>query len=280
MSSDHPLATQEWERLYREAWARLALDRTALADVELEGTPVLAFGRWQTSRVVTAGLNPSEIEFRADGGKPLAEPRQRFLHWPADGALTTERLTLARHRAEGYFSLGNAYTRWFGLYDALLDGMGVSFKAGTACHTDYLSPFATRRGIARCDRHTREQLAGYGSRLWTRILDAMPQVQVIFGHGTGIHLVPGLLGFSGWEGLATPLDQKGGRTKIRRPFLRFQRGMLPESQRPVLVYWWLPNMDGAPLTWLNREERVWLGRFVRDHARAQGVALDTPTPTN
>jgi hypothetical protein len=55
-------------------------------------------------------------------------------------------------------------------------------------------------------------LCAYGARLWVRVLQAMPEVQIIFGHGRGMHLAPRLLGFSGWEGLATHLDQKGGRT--------------------------------------------------------------------
>ena len=99
------MSEAQWEAVFREAWARLAVDRAKLSDMEPEGTPVLAFGRWQTARVVTAGLNPSEIEFRTPNGAPLTAAGQRFLHWPADGMLTEERLARARQRAEGYFSL-------------------------------------------------------------------------------------------------------------------------------------------------------------------------------
>src|SRR5262245_46623940 len=164
--------------LYRAAWVQLAHDRATLAELEPEATPVLAFRQWRSSRVVTAGLNPSEIEFRASDGSPLTGDRQRFLHWPSDGALAEERLATAFARSEGYFTLGNCYARWFNRYNAFLEGLGVSFQAGTACHTDYLSPFATRTGIARCSRHTHRRLAAFGYPCWVEALNAMPRVEV------------------------------------------------------------------------------------------------------
>lgn len=68
--------------LYVEAWERLRIDRAVCAEIDGEATPVVVFGQWQTARVVTAGLNPSEAEFRDKTGVPLQAERQRFLHWP------------------------------------------------------------------------------------------------------------------------------------------------------------------------------------------------------
>jgi hypothetical protein len=76
------------DNLYREAWQQLSADRQALAEIEREATPVLVFGQWQTSRLATAGLNPSEIEFRDRFGQPLAGSKQRFLHAVQQGLWT------------------------------------------------------------------------------------------------------------------------------------------------------------------------------------------------
>jgi hypothetical protein len=263
------------DNLYREAWQQLSADREALAEIEREATPVLVFGQWQTSRFATAGLNPSEIEFRDRLGQALAGSKQRFLHWPADGQLTEERLQVARERAEQYFTLGNTYTRWFDLYTAFLAGAGVSFKDGAACHTDYISPFATHVGISKCSRRVQLQLPAYGQQLWTRVLEAMPQLQIVFGHGAGYRTMPGLLKFAGWQPLPTEFDRKGGNANIARPYLLFARVNLPNQQRNIGLYWWKPNRDGSPLTWLNPAERAHLGAYVRTHAIQQGLWTDT-----
>jgi hypothetical protein len=221
------------DNLYREAWQQLNTDRQALAEIDREATPVLVFGQWQTSRFATAGLNPSEIEFRDRLGQPLAGSKQRFLHWPDDGQLTEERLQIARERAEHYFTLGNTYTRWFDLYTSFLAGAGVSFKDGTACHTDYLSSFATYAGISKCSRKVQNHLPAYGRRLWPRVLEAMPHLQIVFGHGAGHHSMPGLLKFAGWQPLPTEFDQKGGRANISPPYLLFACVTLPNQQRSI-----------------------------------------------
>lgn len=264
------------DNLYREAWQQLSIDRQVLTEIERAAMPVLFFGQWQTSRVVTAGLNPSEIEFRDRRGQPLLGSAQRFLHWPEDGQLTEERLQVARERAEQYFTLGNAYTRWFDRYSSFLAGAGVSFKDGTACHTDYLSPFATYNGISKCSRKIQKQLPVYGHRLWVRVLEAMPQIQIMFGHGAGHHIMPGLLKFTCWQPLPTEFDQKGGKATMSPPYLLFARVTLPNQQRTIGLYWWKPNRDGAPLTWLNPAEGARLGVYVRAHAIQQGLWEDVP----
>jgi hypothetical protein len=259
--------------LYRQAWERLARDRQAFPEIEPEGTPVLAFGRWSESRVATAGLNPSEGEFRDRRLAPLSGAAQRFLHWPDDGHLTEERLEIAFARSEGYFTLGNCYARWFSRYDAFQAGLGVAFQAGSACHTDYVSPFATTTGIARCSRATQQRLAVYGRPLWVQILCQMPHLELIFGHGAGWRDMPRLLGFHQWATLPTPFDRKGGRSTVAKPYLLFAPIGLEASRRAALLYWWKPNRDGSPLTWLNNAERNDLGRLVREHAAARGVRL-------
>src|SRR5690349_20575568 len=79
-----------FEALYAHAWADLARLRgtpPAAAWLLPEATPVLAYGAWQTARIATAALNPSEDEFqtRETPRRALPPERQRLLHWPADG---------------------------------------------------------------------------------------------------------------------------------------------------------------------------------------------------
>src|SRR6478672_1446603 len=76
-----------FEALYAQAWADLARLRgtpAAAAWLLPEATPVLAYGAWQTARIATAALNPSEDEFqtRETPRRALPPERQRLLHWP------------------------------------------------------------------------------------------------------------------------------------------------------------------------------------------------------
>jgi hypothetical protein len=255
-------------RLYRRAWKELASLRAGCREIEPLSTPVLAFGRWKTAEVVTAGLNPSEIEFREPRNlRPLTGDKQRFIHWE-DGSLSRARLDEALRRCEGYFELGNAYTKWFKNYDAFLEGLGLSFFAGTACHTDYVSPYATIRGISECPG---VNLSGSGEKYWLAMLEACPKVRMIFGHGRGWRRTPEILGGLKFEPVATAFDRKGNPPAPGLPRLWFGRGRLPATGRSVLVYWWTPNRSGAPLCYLNRDEKFSLGRQVREHAAQHDV---------
>src|SRR3984957_14453361 len=102
--------------LYRKAWEHLRLLRRSCDEIEPESTPILAFGRFKKARVITAGLNPSEDEFRTTlkaGRKPLKEIERRFLHWPASGRLTQKRLYEALQKSERYFEKGGNAYEWF-----------------------------------------------------------------------------------------------------------------------------------------------------------------------
>ena len=177
-------------RLYLKAWADLR-DLRAISDhIDKECTPILAFGRWRTARIVTAGLNPSTYEFRdpdqktATGEKcPLVGDRQRFIHW-GGGRLTQTRLEEAFRRSDGYFEIGNQYAKWFNKYAEFLDALSVPFIEGRACHTDYVSPFATRVRISRC-RPAADLLEEAGFRCWLDVIERCPRVELIFGHGRG-----------------------------------------------------------------------------------------------
>ncbi|HMA35433.1 MAG TPA: hypothetical protein VKY74_13260 [Chloroflexia bacterium] len=181
--------TRRYEALYAGAWADLARLR---ADPRLapwllpEATPVLAYGAWQTARLTTAALNPSEDEFQTRDAprRPLPAAHQRLLHWPADGHLTPARLAEARRRAEGYFTLGQAYATWFGRYRGLLAGLDLPFERGLACQTNYGSPFTTVVGWGAVrPAAVRTRLAADGAPRWRHLLDLLPCLEIILGQG-------------------------------------------------------------------------------------------------
>lgn len=255
----------DFESLYAQAWEELRELRKSCPEVDREATPILAFGQWSTARVVTAGLNPSEDEFRdksqvgPDGLKtPLKGTRQRFLHWPKAGLLTRELREEAFRRAEGYFKLGNAYEVWFSAYNEFLSAMGATFVSGNTCHTDYVSPFATVKGVSNCGPTTIARLELTGFHYWVRVLELCPCIEVIFGHGRGWRMVEKYFRVKLVD-LSTPFDHKGGSVR----HLSWASVRLPESKRRVLLYWWHPNRYGLPLCWLSRIEKRELGEMLK-----------------
>lgn len=254
-----------FEALYDQAFEELRALRSTCAEVDREATPILAFGQWEEARVVTAGLNPSEDEFRdkeqvgADGWKvPLKGEHQRFLHWPKAGILTRDLRNEAFRRAEGYFKLGNAYEDWFGAYTEFLSAIGATFASGNACHTDYVSPFATVEGISKCSPATIKRLKLSGFQYWVSVLELCPRVEMIFGHGHGWRIVEKHFRVS-LVAVPTPFDHKGGSARhLSRATIR-----LAQSDRRILLYWWHPNRDGLPLCWLSRIEKQELGGIVK-----------------
>ncbi len=256
-----------FEALYAQAWADLArLRDTPPAAPWLlpEATPVLAYGAWQTARIATAALNPSEDEFQTREAPRRALPpeRQRLLHWPADGCLTPARLAEARRLAEGYFTRGQAYWTWFGRYRGLLDALGMPFESGLACQTNYGSPYTTVVGWGAV-RSTacRTLLARHGGPVWRALLELMPHLQIVLGQGAGWRTVPPLFGFTpdAWTPLPTEFDRKGGAAAGARPHLLHRRVVV--AGRPVDLFWWRPNR-GGPLTWLSDTDARRLGAII------------------
>jgi hypothetical protein len=258
-----------FEALYAQAWADLVRLRgtpPAAAWLLPEATPVLAYGAWQTARIATAALNPSEDEFqtRDTPRRTLPPERHRLLHWPADDQLTPARLAEARRLAESYFTRGQAYWTWFGRYRGLLDSLGMPFESGLACQTNYGSPFTTVVGwgavrSAAC----RTLLARHGAPVWRALLDLMPHLQIVLGQGAGWRTVPALFGFTpdAWTPLPTEFDCKGGAAAGARPHLLHRR--VAVAGRPVDLFWWRPNR-GGPLTWLSDADARRLGAIIAD----------------
>lgn len=225
-------------------------------------TPILAFGRWETARIATAGLNPSEREFLDGFGQELQPPQRRFLHRTANDVVEPSVLALAdaRRMAEGYFELGNAYWSWFGGFRPLLDELGWTFESGHACHTDYVTPFATTKGIGSVGAPIRRALQSGGLLLWRAVLDLMPALRLVFGIGAGWRLMPDLFNFDQWHAIPTAFDVKGGRASVHRPYLLHT--VVGLEGRSVDLFWWRPNR-GDPLAWLDAADKRGLANLVK-----------------
>jgi hypothetical protein len=134
--------------------------------------------------------------------------------------------------------------------------LNVPFAEGTACHTDYVSPFATRVRISRC-KPAAALLEHAGFQYWLDVIEMCPRVEVIFGHGRGWQRVQEHLRVT-LDPKPTPFDSKGKQGR----HLSFARALLPRSKRSVLIYWWHQNFSGMPLCSLKPEERRQLGRMI------------------
>lgn len=128
--------------------ARLREPIPAGCEVLAGSTPVAAFGNPATSRVATLGINPSKLEFQDGRGNELTGSKRRFETLTSlcvDQLIDADLQTVQRvwDRCTGYFH-GNPYTGWFNRLDEILQGVGASYYADTACHLD-LTQWTTSR---------------------------------------------------------------------------------------------------------------------------------------
>ncbi len=255
------------DQLYRESWATQSglFGRLPLLEC---ATPVPCFGRWDTARVATAGMNPSEREFLDDNDSELLEDDRRFLHRRNSAAdCTDDDIADARRLAEGYFELGNYYEGWFDKLEPFLDELGLSFAEGEACHTDYVSPFATTSGIGSLNSRPARKLARDhgGIKTWQRMLAMMPELEMSVGFGAGWKIMPKTLEFDRWSEIETGFDSKGEKSPVSPPYLLHH--VVNCGSREIDLFWWKPNM-GNPLEWLNASEKQELARVVAAHAQS------------
>lgn len=269
----------QFEELFRSSWetqSTLLEDPRVSAWLLPFATPVLAFGRWRTAKIATAGLNPSEREFcyrRMKGeeppGRELEAAERRFLH-RTQGDYSSPPASLlaeAQRLAEGYFELGNAYRKWFRGFCPFLKEIGCTFEAGAACHTDYISPFTTKTGIGSVKKNASavvETLEASGLQSWKNLLNVMPELRLVLGIGRGWSLIPKLFNFDSWNSIRTPFDDKGGRSRVPKPFLLHRS--ISVGGHGVELFWWRPNR-GEPLTWLTNDEKKQLATIVRQHSQ-------------
>ena len=101
-------------------------------------TPVVGFGDPRNAKVATIGLNPNRLEFLSSEGSLLRDDDQRLetlLSVGANTLATVDSHVLARvfEGCNWYFER-RPYRRWFDVLERVLNGIGVSYYRGTACH--------------------------------------------------------------------------------------------------------------------------------------------------
>jgi hypothetical protein len=130
-------------------------------NVILGATPVVSFGDFTKSRVATIGINPSSIEFldrskNATCNGLYPEDKKKLADLETIGILSTDPLDDDTSQyysgpfgaetiwkgCRDYFLSPNAYWKWFGDLEEILETLSVSYKDSSACHLD-LSPWAT-----------------------------------------------------------------------------------------------------------------------------------------
>ena len=124
---------------------------------------MISFGRFSSSMVATLGLNPSRLEFLDRFGRELNASGRRFetltsLGVHALDVAPTAAIEGVAAACERYFER-NPYRRWFDQLEPLLQPVGTSFYAGTACHLD-LVQWATDPAWGRLTNTQRRCLLG------------------------------------------------------------------------------------------------------------------------
>ena len=206
--------------------------------------PILYFGnlrryRSSTIKIVTVGLNPSDVEFREErfGRKVTADLRPDTL----ERALS------------GYFEV-NPYTRWFSAFETLLQPLGASFygesypgrapswwkpRQSCALHTDLCSPLATTPTWSKLSPQIRAALRKWGVPLWADLITALAPDMVLISVG---------------KPLLKELGHLPWRSFSPFPEATPQQEMMIAPFRGSSIVWGRPQV--RPLFYLRNEQRA------------------------
>jgi len=143
-------------------------------------TPVVSFGDFTTSRIATLGINPSSKEFMS-GNKFLETTKKRL----ADDDNGKANATDIWFGCQNYFKGKNAYWKWFGALEELLQGVGASYVDGSACHLD-LSPWATFPAYGRLTSGQQSTLLQHDSHFLEWQITQSPIKRILF-NGASVH---------------------------------------------------------------------------------------------
>jgi|tagenome__1003787_1003787.scaffolds.fasta_scaffold20986244_2 hypothetical protein len=117
-------------------------------------------------RIVTAGLNPSQVEY------PAGQPDRRF-----PGSTGVERACDSYVASLNDYFRVDPYWRWFNTYRPLLEGLQASFEGtfgtSSAVHTDLCSPVPTSPTWSRLPATVQAALSVNGVRLWHELVELL-----------------------------------------------------------------------------------------------------------
>jgi hypothetical protein len=150
-------------------------------------TPVVGFGDPRNAKVATIGLNPNRLEFLDTDGGLLRDDDQRLetlLSVGANNLANVDSHVLARvfEGCNWYFER-NPYRRWFDVLERVLNGIGVSYYRGTACHLT-LVQWATNPTWGLLPESSRAELLREDATfLRERIADERIELALLNGRG-------------------------------------------------------------------------------------------------
>jgi hypothetical protein len=151
-------------------------------------TPVVGFGDPRNAKVATIGLNPNRLEFLDAEGSLLREDAGRLETLLSVGANSLENVeghVLARvfEGCNWYFER-NPYRRWFDVLERVLNGIGVSYYRGTACHLT-LVQWATNPTWGLLPESSRSELLRQDAPFLRERIEA-ERIELVLLNGRGV----------------------------------------------------------------------------------------------
>lgn len=224
-----------------KAWeSHTRLKNPEMSPVVRNSIPILFFGdldRYCNSslKVVTVGLNPSDIEFRKNKKEPIVGPSLRFPRAQhLDPAAKDDGFYEEYIAALSAYFRENPYRQWFAWYEHVLLGMESSFYSGTkntAIHTDLFSPLATNPTWGGLTDEQRERLGHSGTPLWHRLIEYLDPHVVIASIANSYIAEFEDLPVANWEPIHTVTHKVSGELR-EKPYRVLLRRCDPQSGKP------------------------------------------------
>jgi len=174
-------------------------------------------------RILTVGLNPSQIEF------PAGQPALRF---PAASGVEQACDSYVASLND-YFRV-DPYWRWFNTYRPLLEGLQASFEgtlgSNSAVHTDLCSPVPTSPTGSRLPATVQGALSIRGVQLWHELTELL-QPDIVL-----LSLARHHLSRINFPAIDTEWGEWFGIPQPAKPYVVLRR-LYEVGGRPVLFVW-------------------------------------------
>lgn len=150
------------------------LKNSELPEVVNPSIPIMYFGDYEAYeksklKIITVGLNPSNIEFQKDSKSSLSY--FRFPKWEKDKNYI--------EALNDYFKTDQSYDNWFDRgYENVLSGLDASYyskkqKNNIVLHTDIFTPIATNPTWTKLSNIARIKLQNDGFEIWKKLVEIL-----------------------------------------------------------------------------------------------------------
>ena len=127
-------------------------------------------------KIVTVGLNPSILEFKAD----KTSPESTCYRFPKYDPTNASTLAISLNE---YFK-NNPYTAWFNAFEQILKGMNASYRNrgqnNVAIHTDFCTPWATDPSWSKLSASEKKRLTCAGIPDWEKLIKELAPDLILF----------------------------------------------------------------------------------------------------